>query len=128
MNHHHHPYMYYPYGGFWGHHHQWGFGPYPTHMKVPQELAVDGTSSPKSVFIGGLASASLSLEYLKTGATPSIKVTITEAGQTATWDITTIPDDYQIKENFAVVSPGAQIEIDVADCMARLRWCEVVCC
>lgn len=150
MNHYH-SYMYYPYHGYWGHqHYPWPHYAYPympmvctgccqpahlcrcakplAHMKVPQELAVDGASSPKTAFIGGLENVSLSLEYLKTGATPAIKIAITEAGQTTTWDITTIPDGYQIKENFASVAPGAEIEIDVTDCMARLRWCEVICC
>lgn len=125
MNHHH-PYMYYPWP-YYG----YPYGPYAaplSHMKVPQELAVDAASSPKTAFIGGLTNVALSLEYLKSGTTPSIKIAITESGATTTWDITTIPDGYQVKENFASVAPGAEIEIDVADCMARLRWCEVICC
>ena len=89
---------------------------------------MDGATSPKQAFIGGLENVSLSLEYLKTGASPAVKVTITEGGSSSTWDIATIPDGYQIKENLATVAPGAGVEIEVTDCLARLRWCEVICC
>lgn len=99
-----------------------------SYMKLPQEIVADATTTTKNAFIGGLEDVSLSLEYLKTGTTPTLKVTITENGSTAAWDITTIPDAYQIKENFTTVSPGAVIKLEVADCTARLRWCEVVCC
>ena len=57
-----------------------------------------------------------------------VQVTITEDGSSSTWDITTIPDEYQIKENFSTVSPGAEVKLEVTECTARLRWCEVVCC
>lgn len=99
-----------------------------SYMKLPQEIVADAAATTKNAFVGGLEKASLSLEYLKTGAAPTLKVTITENGTTATWNIASIPDDYQIKENFATVSPGAVIKLDVADCTARLRWCEAVCC
>jgi hypothetical protein len=97
-------------------------------MKLPQELLADATTSSSQTFIGGSHNVSLSLEYLKTGTNPSAKVIITEGGTTSTWDITTMPDEYQIKENFSTVSPGANLTLTVVDCTARLRWCEIVCC
>jgi len=146
-----HPHARYSYYGYHGHpYYQWAYCPAPHHatfcstccqpanlcqclttlsqMKLPQELLADSTTPSSESFIGGSQNVSLSLEYLKTGATPSAKVTITESGTTSTWDITTMPDDYQIKENFSTVSPGANVKLDVVDCTARLRWCEIVCC
>lgn len=145
------PHSCYPHYGYYGHpYNQWQYYPAPyqmTHcstccqpahlcqcvkplssMKLPQELLADSTSLTNQIFIGGSEDVSLSLEYLKTGAAPTVKVTITEDGSTSAWDITTIPDEYQIKKNFSTVSPGAEVKLDVTDCTARLRWCEVVCC
>ncbi len=99
-----------------------------SYMKLPQEIVADATTTTQDAFIGGLEKVSLSLEYLKAGAAPTLKVTITESGSTATWNIASIPDEYQVKENFATVSPGAVIKLEVADCTARLRWCEAICC
>jgi len=99
-----------------------------SHMNLPQEIAADASVTTKEAFIGGVKDVSLSLEYLKTGTSPSLKVTITDGGTTAEWNIATIPDDYQIKEHFTTVSPGAVVKLEVTDCTARLRWCEVVSC
>ncbi len=99
-----------------------------TAMKLPRELLADSTTTSSHMFIGGSSNVSLSLEYLKTGASATLKVTITESGQTTTWDLATLPDEYQIKENFTTVAPGAEVLLEVTDCTARLRWCEVVCC
>jgi hypothetical protein len=148
-----HPHACYPHYGYYGHpYYQWQYYTVPyqatycstccqpiqlcqcakplSYMKLPQELVADSTTSTNQIFIGGSEDVSLSLEYLKTtGATsPSVKVTITEDGSSSTWDITTIPDEYQIKENFSTVSPGAEVILEVVECTARLRWCEVVCC
>lgn len=146
-----HPHTCYPHHGYYGYPYyqsQYYSAPYqmtycstcyqPAHLcqnakplsyvKLPQELAADSTTLTNQIFIGGSEDISLSLEYLKTGAAPSVKVTITEAGSSSTWDITTIPDEYQIKENFSTVSPGAEVKLEVIDCTARLRWCEAVCC
>jgi len=97
-------------------------------MKLPQELFVDSTSSPKETFVGGVEDLRLTLEYMKTGTSPHAKITITDADGTTVWDITTIPDGYHVKEEFATVSPGSKVKIEVTDCTARLRWCEIVSC
>ena len=147
----HYPYCHGHYYGYYGHpYYHWQYYTIPYHpmvcstccqpvhlcqcqkplsyMKIPQEILADSTTTSQQAFIGGLEDVSLSLEYLKTGASPTVDVTITENGQTSTWNITTIPDEYQVKENFATVSPGAEIKLNVTDCTARLRWCEVICC
>lgn len=99
-----------------------------TYMKLPQELLADAATPSRDAFIGGLEQASLTLEYIKAGASPQVKVTITEQGQTATWNITTVPEGYQIKDSFATLEPGAEVKLEVTDCTARLRWCEMVSC
>ena len=148
---HHYPHNYFPHYGYYGHpyghghyyanpHHPatcGGCGPAAHHchpaplltaMKLPRELNADSTTTSSQMFIGGSRDVSLSLEYLKTGASATLKVTITESGQTTTWDLATLPDEYQIKENFTTVAPGAEVLLEVTDCTARLRWCEIVCC
>lgn len=150
MNHHY-PHAYYPHYGNFGHpcyHGQYYAAPYQpmvcgscghvahpcqgtpslTAMKLPRELTADSTTTSSQMFIGGSNDASLSLEYLKTGTSATLKVTITENGQTTTWDLATLPDEYQIKESFTTVSPGAEVLLEVTDCTARLRWCEIICC
>ncbi len=97
-------------------------------MKLPQELLADATVPSAEGFIGGLHDTTLTLEYLKTSNNPSLKISITESGSTSDFSIATIGDGYTIKENFANVSPGAIIKIDVISCTARLRWCEFICC
>jgi hypothetical protein len=97
-------------------------------MKLPLEIMADATTTTQTSFIGGLEAVSLSLEYLKTGAAPSVKVTITDAGTSTVSDITPIDDGYHVKENFQTVAPGTTVQLDVADCTARLRWCEIICC
>lgn len=118
----------YPYYWYWPPYHP-GMCHQPLAcMKLPQEVVADATATTRDAFIGGAEDVSLSLEYLKTGATPSVKVTITDSGSTATWSITTVPAEYQIKESLTTVSPGATVKLEVADCTARLRWCEVISC
>jgi len=97
-------------------------------MKLPQELLADATTTSAEGFIGGLEDASLSLEYLKTGDEPSLKISITESGSTSEFNITTIDDGYTVKENFSTLPPGTEIKIEVTNCTARLRWCEIICC
>ena len=99
-----------------------------SYMMLPQELFVDPATSPKERFVGGIEDVRLTLEYMKTGASPKVKITITDAEGTTVWDVTTIPDGYHVKDKFATVSPGAKIKVEVTDCRARLRWCEIISC
>lgn len=149
---HYHPQLYYPYyGGYYAYPYtHWPYATsayYPTfcsqcghpahhcqcakplaHMKLPLELLADTANPSQQTFVGGLEAVSLSLEYMKTGTSPSLKVSITETGITSVADITPIDDGYHIKESFLTVAPGATLKLDVTDCTARLRWCELICC
>lgn len=96
--------------------------------KITCELVADSANPTSQVFVGGSTYVSLSLEYLKTGTSAKITVTTTENGQKTTWDLGALPDEYQIKENFTTLSPGADILLEVTDCTSRIRWCETICC
>ena len=97
--------------------------------KLPQELSVDTASSPKETFVGGIKDVRLTLEYTPTDPTTnSIKITIDGSGGTTTWDATNVSDGYYVKDDFAPVAPGSKVIVGVNNCMARLRWCEVIAC
>ncbi len=102
-----------------------------TSVLIPEELAVDTTTTPKETFIGGSEDVNLTLEYMSDGGTPAtrnVTLTINSAGSTTVWTETNIADGYHIKNEFASIPPGATVELAVTDCKARLRWCETVCC
>lgn len=102
-----------------------------TSMILPEELTVDPSSSPKDTFIGGSGDVNLTMEYMSDGGTPasrSVKITITSGSSTTVWEETNIADGYHVKDNFASIPPGSTVKIEVADCKARLRWCESICC
>jgi len=110
----------------------WPVAPSPTHwpLTVPQEVAADAANSPQEGFVGGQSDAHLTLEYLvAAGATsPTVTVTIEVGGSVSTWTDTGIAEGYHTKEDFAALPPGAKLTLEVSEAVARLRWCETVCC
>ena len=103
----------------------------PPPMVLPEEMLVDDASPKKEVFVGGIRDAKLTLEYMPAaGATgsPAVTVTIIAPGSTSTWKEEPIPDGYHVKKDFPTVATGAKIQVEVADAVARLRWCEVIEC
>ena len=101
-----------------------------TQFQIPQELSVDSSTSPKEALIGGLCDTSLTLEYMaeEGAAFPSIKITLTGSDGTSTWEESSIPAGYHVKSDFSTVSPGTKVKIEVTEAIARLRWCETICC
>lgn len=97
---------------------------------LPRELAVDGTTSSKSDFIGGHSDASLTVEYIAdtSAGTPAIDVKLESPGSTATWSATELTDGYHIQEGFLTAVPGSKVTLTAANAIARLRWCERICC
>jgi hypothetical protein len=94
----------------------------------PKEISADKTTATANATIGGAENAFLSLEYLKDAGAPasSVKVTITDPSGTGEWNITTIPDGFQMKTDFASAVPGATVKLDVTGCTAELKWFERV--
>lgn len=99
-------------------------------MLVPQDEMVDAASSPKELFVGGLREARLTLEYMPvTGATSAaVKITITGADGTSTWEETPVAEGFHVKRDFSTVATGSTITVEVTEVIARLRWCEVISC
>lgn len=99
-------------------------------MTVPREVEVDPASSPRQALVGGRSDVRLSLEYLVEAgaAAPEVKVTITSDGTAWTWTDTGIAEGYHVKENFSSAKPGAKVTFEATDAIARLRWCETICC
>jgi len=106
----------------------WDSGHHP--MTVPEEVTADSAGTTAEGMIGGNCDVHLSLEYATdAGATsPSVKVTITDGGATSTWEESSIPEGYHVKTDFASLSPGSKVTLEVNEATARLRWCETVCC
>ncbi len=121
------PMPYYPSVGYAA----YGYGTQATQsMPLPQEVSVDSATGMKEVLIGGTANASLTLEYVPdAGATsPLVKVTVDLDGSTSTWQETSMTDGYHVKTHLLSIEPGAKVTLEVTEAMARLRWCETVCC
>lgn len=105
-----------------------GAGSYP--MTIPRELTADPTTTSAETIIGGRPDVHLSLEYLVEAgaAAPQVTVTITSDGMTSTWTDTGIAPGYHVKESFTSAKPGSKVKLEVVDALARLRWCETICC
>jgi hypothetical protein len=102
-------------------------GGYP--MKVPHSIEAQ-SGTPNTVIIGGTDEVSLTLEYLiEAGAkSPAVKVTSTFNAADSTWSAADVAPGYHVEEAFMRVKPGTKTTVTVTDAMARLRWCETICC
>jgi hypothetical protein len=105
----------------------WPQHAHPSHW-AEKELSASTPAPSAQATVGGVGSALLSLDYLKDpGAeSSSVKVTITDPSGTGEWNITTIPDGFQAKSEFAAAIPGATVKMDVTGCTAQLKWYERV--
>ena len=121
------PMPYYPSAAY----SSYGWGGQATHsMTLPQEVSVDSATSMKEALIGGTTNASLTLEFAPDGGatSPSVKVTVEIGGSISTWQETSMTDGYHVKSQLLSVEPGAKVTLEVTEAMARLRWCETICC
>lgn len=97
---------------------------------VPRELAVDDVTSSKSDIIGGHSDSTLTVEYVvNTGAVaPAVEVKLESPGSTATWNATEVADGYHTMEAFLQATPGTKATLTATEAIARVRWCERICC
>lgn len=96
-----------------------------------QEVFADPSAPTQEALIGGIKDVQLKLEYMPAegAASPSVKVTITNSdGTTSTWDESSIPSGYHMKNDFVKTTPGTKVKIEVNEAIARLRWCETIEC
>lgn len=99
-------------------------------MIVPREIEVDSAGSPKQGFVGGHSDTHLTLEYLVDAGAPApqVEVTLETGGTTQTWTATDLAEGYHSEEAFLAADAGTKVTISVTDAVARLRWCERICC
>jgi len=96
---------------------------------VVHELDVDPSNTATSGFIGAGGASGATVEYLvETGApAPQVTVEIVAAGPTTQWQDTAIAPGFHV-QHFGPLPRGAKVTLSATDAMARLRWCEKVCC
>jgi hypothetical protein len=99
-------------------------------ITVPRDLDADPTNTSEQSLVGGSEQVSLSLEYLvETGAvSPSVTLTTTSDGTTATWSDATPAVGYHVQAALLSVKAGTKVSLKVNNATARLRWCERICC
>jgi hypothetical protein len=97
---------------------------------VTREIEVDSTTPSKDGLVGGSSQVSLSLEYLVDAgaASPSVTLTTVTDGTSATWSDTAPATGYTVQQAVLSVKPGTKLTLAVNNAMARVRWCETVCC
>ena len=97
---------------------------------LPREIAVDAANPSRSDIIGGRADSTLTIEYVVNpgAAAPSVEVELVAAGSTATWTATELGEGYHAHEAVLQAVAGTMVTLTVAEGIARLRWCERICC
>ncbi len=101
---------------------------YPSCMALPKELEANPAAPSAEIIAGGTADVHISLEYMRgDGAeTPAVKLVVSSAGSSFTWEDTAVADGYHVKSDFSKVSPGSKIVISVQNAIARARWFETL--
>ena len=61
-------------------------------------------------------------------ASPTVKVTTAAGGSSATWSDDTPAEGYTVRQAVLSAAPGTKVTLAVNNAIARLRWCELVCC
>ncbi|TCS11932.1 hypothetical protein [Caulobacter sp. BK020] len=123
------------YTGYWspcgddqppGHHHH----PVSPAMLLAREIDVDTATPSKDGLVGGARPVFLSLEYLvDAGAvSPTVKITTAAGGSSATWSDDAPAEGYTVRQAVLSAAPGTKVTVAVNNVLARLRWCELVCC
>ncbi len=119
------------YTGYWNHHHgQWKHEHGFAGALLVREVDADTTTTSSDGLVGGARPVFLSLEYLvDAGASsPSVTVTTADGSSSATWSDATPPTGYTVRQAVLSAAPGTKVTLAVNNAMARLRWCELVCC
>jgi hypothetical protein len=95
-----------------------------------RELEVDAETTSREALVGGISEPRMTLEYLiEEGVeAPSVSVTVSGSGQTLEWTATDTAAGYHVYDQFGAVKPGSKVTLEASGALARLRWCEAVCC
>jgi len=94
--------------------------------------ANDSAVTSGTAFIGGGCCVTLAIEYAPSVATAAFGVAVIAVdseGTTLIWargEPAGTP--YRVHECIVTTKPGATLTVDVLNCTARVRWCEVFSC
>jgi hypothetical protein len=93
------------------------------------ELEVDSKNPVAAAFTGEGGGSGATVEYYvdKGAASPTIEVDIDSGGTTTAWKATAVTAGFHA-HRFGAIPRGAKLTLKATDAMARLRWCEPVCC
>jgi hypothetical protein len=124
------------YSGYWNHCGGQGSakghygGGHAAAMLLAREIDADTTTPSRDGMVGGERPVFLSLEYIvDAGASsPTIKVTTAAGSSSATWSDAAPAEGYTVRQAVLSAAPGTKVTLDVNNLIARLRWCELVCC
>ena len=99
-------------------------------MVLAREIDADTATPSKDGLVGGARPVFLSIEYLVDAgaASPTVKVTTAAGGSNATWSDDTPVEGYTVRQSLLGATPGTKVTLTVNNAIARLRWCELVCC
>jgi len=106
------------------HGHSWGTG-----FVLVNEVEADPTSPGAASFAGAGGGFGAIVEYLVDAgaAAPAVEVAITSGGSTDDWKDSAIAPGFHI-HHLGHLPPGAKITLTATEAMARVRWCETICC
>ena len=99
-------------------------------LLLAREIDADTATPSKDGLVGGSRPVFLSIEYLVDAgaASPTVKVTTAAGGSNATWSDDTPVEGYTVRQALLSAAPGTKVTLAVNNAIARLRWCELVCC
>lgn len=93
------------------------------------EIEADATSPSGAAFIGEGGAGDVTVDYLidQGASSPAVTVTLVAGGATTTWNATDVNAGYHA-HHFGAQQTGTKLTLTATNAMARLRWCEPVCC
>lgn len=100
-------------------------------MTIPHEIEASGSTTTVTAMVGGREAARVTVEYLVAEGAPTpatVKATATSGGSETVWSDTDPAAGFHVQEAVLTVQPGSTLTLEVANIMARLRWCETICC
>lgn len=97
-----------------------------------QDAALSRLGTIGKTFIGGGCCVTLAVEYAPSAATAAFGVAVAvkdSEGTTMIWSRQEpVGTGYRVHECIISTKPGATLILEVSNCTARVRWCEVFSC
>ncbi|HET6183644.1 MAG TPA: hypothetical protein VFA03_08620 [Acetobacteraceae bacterium] len=93
------------------------------------EIEADSSSPSAASFVGESGAGDATVEYFidQGASSPAVTVTIVAGGSTTTWNASALGVGFHA-HHFGGLHRGTKVTLTATNAMARLRWCEPVCC